>query len=365
MKCTGFSVLKDIMASLGVRISKDMVTVTKHPCFWIQHFKSDFKAIIGTWNQNMLTSAPIIVQYEELMLNMNKTITNLCKDLNLNSKINPNEITLKCIQYGMRYHDDIVYFSNMENAFVHGIPQNFDDLCSLELMKKLDYPIVKDCDIDTFSSLNNRCLKTLHKNLNHSMWEQFKIKLDRGVKIETIEKIWQTNVLNTFNQSSLNINVFMIVNNCEEELAHVLEMFDVMISVYNFSFYFYILEHDSNDLTDNLIVDWMRNKQGEYKSINNGSYEQTKLNSICKSMCTTWDSEISLILQSDVNCSVDVLVNLLASLRNNVCCGYHNCYVVKNSVFKGASFEKCGNTPDNPFEYLSTFGNVCLLEKHF
>ena len=371
MKCTGFSVLKEIMQSLGIRITKDQVTITKHPCFWVQHFKSEPKDVIETWTHHMSKTASVVVKYEDLMLNMNETVRNLVKKLDFEKHVSVNDITLRCIEYGIKYHDLMIFFSNLENAFIHGV--TVSPPC--ELMEALGYPIVLESDNESFARLNNLHIKIFRKNINYKDWENYKEKINRGVKITTIENIWGR-YTRELRQSPLKMNVFMLCRNCEEDLALLFETFEIILSVYNYDIHFYIFENDSNDLTDNIIVDWMETKKGSYRSVKLGADEKSGVTpkgresdshfadktkvmcdyrNMCKSLCQTWDSEVSLVIDSNVKCTADIIMSLLMKMKDNVCVGHPDCFLMKTWVLKKVSWSP------KFFADVAKHGNVLFL----
>jgi len=199
----------------------------------------------------------------------------------------------------------------------------------------------------------------------------------------------------------MKLTVISLFRDSEKWIGSTLDRLDVLNTKYDCEFYLY--ENDSKDRTQELLSAWMVNKEGKlkYETLNAPSFghvtqkdrmeRMTYYRNTVLEMATPLDSDYTLLLDSDVEFSTDIIEQYLDYMKDNVVmttpfitqnvkchmcnCGndsYYDSFALKDTKNQLAMTVACNPfyeeedrkkwSEKEPVKVNSSFGGVALIK---
>lgn len=186
------------------------------------------------------------------------------------------------------------------------------------------------------------------------------------------------------------INIFMCVRDNERDIDKtLLDLKTIENELTQYSFYYYILENDSNDNTPHLIIDFFNHSNGKFKIEKNDKCkwgdttdidrvkDMAYYRNVMLRMCKTWDnSKFSFILDTGVTFQKNIISEYIKFMNENIEVVMATPYGTVNNTEKyyDTFALKVKNKKHGYFPYTninsvidveSAFGGfVCILSKY-
>lgn len=212
-----------------------------------------------------------------------------------------------------------------------------------------NYPIVSSSTIDIFRKLNKKYRKYFKKNLNETSWCNFLEKVQKGVKYETLDKIWRFEC-----EIKEYIPIFIIDNEVDLDTLSICE------KVVPQTFYFIFFNENK------LYLEWLEDHHGHIVKQNDAVSKYQKRQELMNSYHFWEKSKWAIFIDKNIKLRASVFYYMMYLLQQNKEVKYVTPYALdKNGNYFSRSDLQADTIPEKfktIQEVESAYGGFCIID---
>jgi hypothetical protein len=335
-----------VFRAAGIPFPTKFVSVVSHPFV---------KGSSSNWLCDTHCLHSIVIKTEDFFCNIPRAFSEVCKNLGIKTPK---------IDYDLLELDNLDKYTNLENIFVDISSDKYAKLDKSETRTRLielDYPIVSKEEISVFIELNRTYRKIFRKNMSGQLWDIWKIRIKRGVRVTTAENIWVREKPDT-----QFVKIFISCKNC---ISSIRETFDCMYTLQclsNDTFEYFIFENGSTDNTPTIIKSWLIDKFGTHSSFHSSTIDYRNS---CFSLCKNWSNSIrSIIVDTGISVPVGFIFECMSLLSSSTVMVSPYAETVAGKYYNLKYFETIdGSTKfklSNTTLVKRAFGGIAVISTH-